>query len=183
MRQQVHRRCGPRADGDEPLTLADRFGTVHERLVCVGIGDAATAAWLASESGVFDTTVCFYGSGIRDHADMVPKCPCLVVLAALERPFDTLDLSDRLHGHPNTTVVIYDARDGFCDEGSPPLRRRGVRLRVADGHGVHRPHPLSGGMRLRALARGVGRSTLDWLFLPIQVDLPSVEVRVDDAER
>ena len=90
----------------------------YERVVCLGFSVGATAAWLASATGVFDAVACFYGSRIRDHADILPLCSCLAVFAAHEASFDPRALVERLSGRQHVTVELYDCRHGFCDEDS-----------------------------------------------------------------
>ncbi len=93
---------------------AAELRTDHERLLCLGFGVGATAAWLASDA--FDAIACVYGSRIRDHAHHRPRCPCLAILA--EHEPGAAPLAACLAG-PTVAVELFDADHGFCDEDDP----------------------------------------------------------------
>jgi dienelactone hydrolase len=106
--------------------MATRLSAVAERLrpryrkVCaLGFSVGATSAWIAASRGVFDTVVGIYGSRIRDHADLVPTCPCLLLFAAREPSFAPRDLIGHLAGAKNVTTVLYECGHGFCDPAGP----------------------------------------------------------------
>lgn len=95
--------------------LRPRYRTVH----ALGFSVGATSAWIAASRGVFDTVVGLYGSRIRDHADLVPTCPCLLLFAAREPAFAPRDLVTRLTGTRNVTTAVYECDHGFCDPAGP----------------------------------------------------------------
>ncbi|MDI3405291.1 dienelactone hydrolase family protein [Streptomyces cavernicola] len=94
-------------------------GRGYRRVLCVGFSVGATAAWLASGTGALDRAVCFYGSRIRDHLDVEPAAPCLVVLAEHEPGFSGPALARALAGRRGVTTAVHPCRHGFCDPGSP----------------------------------------------------------------
>ncbi|QSY49537.1 MULTISPECIES: dienelactone hydrolase family protein [Streptomyces] len=91
----------------------------YRRVLCIGFSVGATSAWLASGAGAVDKTVCFYGSRIRDHLDVQPAAPCLVVFAAQEPSFSAPAVAEKLAGRRDVMTEIYPCRHGFCDPGSP----------------------------------------------------------------
>lgn len=91
----------------------------YRRVLCIGFSVGATSAWLASGTGVVDRTVCFYGSRIRDHLDVQPTAPCLVVFAEQEPSFSVPAVAERLAARRNVVTEVYPCRHGFCDSGSP----------------------------------------------------------------
>ncbi|MCA6091834.1 dienelactone hydrolase family protein [Streptomyces sp. SCA3-4] len=96
-------------------SLRERYG----RVLCIGFSVGATSAWLASGTGAVDKTVCFYGSRIRDHLDVQPAAPCLVVFAEQEPSFSAPAVAEKLAGRRDVVTEIYPSRHGFCDPGSP----------------------------------------------------------------
>jgi dienelactone hydrolase len=91
----------------------------YRKVFCVGFSVGATSAWLASGTGVLDGTVCFYGSRIRDHLEIRPTAPCLLVFAEHEPGFSAPEVAERLRGRMNVTIEVYPCHHGFCDPYSP----------------------------------------------------------------
>jgi dienelactone hydrolase len=91
----------------------------YRKIYVLGFSAGATSAWIAASEGAFDAAVCFYGSRIRDHTDLVAACPCLLLFAATEPSFSPGRMIDRLAGRKNVTTGLYDCGHGFCDLDSP----------------------------------------------------------------
>ncbi len=99
--------------------VAHALRSRHRRVNAVGFSVGATSAWLAARTGVFDAAVCLYGSRIRDHVEVTPKCETLLIFAADEPNFDPEELVGRLSRTPGVTATLVKAGHGFCDPESP----------------------------------------------------------------
>jgi dienelactone hydrolase len=91
----------------------------YRKVFCIGFSVGATSAWLASEAGVLDGTVCFYGSRIRDYPEIRPTDPCLLIFAEDEPGFSVPEVAERLRGRTHVAIETYPCRHGFCDPYSP----------------------------------------------------------------
>ncbi|MET7520133.1 dienelactone hydrolase family protein [Streptomyces sp. NPDC005480] len=91
----------------------------YRRVLCIGFSVGATSAWLTSGTGAVDKAVCIYGSRIRDHLDVQPAAPCLVVFAEQEPSYSVPAVAERLAAHADVATEIYPCSHGFCDPGSP----------------------------------------------------------------
>ncbi len=49
-----------------------------KRFSILGFGAEATVAWLCSEEECVDGIVGYYGSRIRNYAELAPRCPALL---------------------------------------------------------------------------------------------------------
>ncbi|MEU4804659.1 hypothetical protein [Actinosynnema sp. NPDC023587] len=107
---------GPVAMARALAAHAAELRAAHERVVCLGLGVGATAAWLASDA--FDSIVCVHGARIRDHTGHLPRIPCLAIFAERRSGFDVRAVAGRITG-PTVAVDVVDAGPGFCDEDGP----------------------------------------------------------------
>lgn len=97
------------------VTLLQTLRPQYDNLILVGFSVGATLAWLAARSGLCARVVCHYGSRIREHSDIAPPCPVLVILARHEASFDTTILQSELKKYPNVDSRIFSSHHGFCD--------------------------------------------------------------------
>lgn len=145
--------------------LSEFAGTLrssYQEIFALGFSVGATSAWLAASDGAFDAAVCFYGSRIRDHTDLVAPCPCLLLFAATEPSFSPASVVDQLAGRMNVTTGLYDCGHGFCDLDSrhydPEAAESGL-LRAAGFLGLDAAPALS--RKSAMLGRGGTRSGTD----------------------
>jgi dienelactone hydrolase len=99
----------------------------YRRVLCVGFSVGATCTWLASATAELDGAVCFYGSRIRDHAQLRPAAPCLLLFAEREPGFSVPEVAAALRHRRGVTVETYACGHGFCNPGSlsyDPVRAR-----------------------------------------------------------
>lgn len=68
---------------------------------------------------MFDCIIGYYGSRIRDHLDINPKCPTLLIFAKEEVSFNPNTISKELNSKKNTSAIILEGRHGFMDLYSP----------------------------------------------------------------
>lgn len=99
---------------DLAATLAGR----HPRLYLVGYSAGATAAWLASDRGLFAGVVGYYGSRIRDYLDVAPACPVLLLFPSHEAAFSVPALAGELAAGEKVKVHVLPGRHGFADRHS-----------------------------------------------------------------
>ncbi|MTI85308.1 MAG: dienelactone hydrolase family protein [Firmicutes bacterium] len=87
------------------------------KTVCtVGYSAGATVAWLCSgEKGLCDAAIGFYGSRIRDHLEVEPKCPVLLFFPSQEKSFNVHHLTSILTKKENVQVKTYTGKHGFAD--------------------------------------------------------------------
>ncbi|WP_152391858.1 dienelactone hydrolase family protein [Paenibacillus guangzhouensis] len=86
----------------------------YDRIFLMGFSIGATLAWMNSASGV-DGMIGFYGSRIRNYADLVPGCQALLFFASQEKSFDVSALADQLHGKTNTITEVIQGEHGFMN--------------------------------------------------------------------
>ncbi|MFG2178348.1 dienelactone hydrolase family protein [Streptomyces abikoensis] len=105
--------------GNALAQYTDGLRARYRRVLCIGFSVGATSTWLASGTGAVDGAVCFYGSRIRDHLDIQPTAPCLVIFAEQEPSFSVPAVTERLAGRKGVVTEVHPCRHGFCDPGSP----------------------------------------------------------------
>lgn len=84
----------------------------------IGFSVGATAVWRQAESPSAKTirqAFCFYGSRIREHADIDPLCPTCLIFPEREDHFDIEPLIARLSSKPNVKTVRTNALHGFMN--------------------------------------------------------------------
>lgn len=103
----------------------------ESKIIVLGLSVGGSAAWLASASGVIDGAVALYGSRIRDHLEVEPRCPVKTIFALGEANFNSQVLSDIVGTIPyvNSTVLNYD--HGFCLSDSPTFSSLGQHEAIA----------------------------------------------------
>ena len=90
----------------------------YRRVIAIGFSVGATSAWLASATAPLDAAVCFYGSRIRDHLEVRPTAPCLLIFAEQEPAFSASEVAQHLQHRQGVTVETYPCRHGFSDPTS-----------------------------------------------------------------
>jgi len=99
---------------EEVKNIVSAHRTSYDRIFLIGFSIGATLAWMNSTSGV-DGMIGFYGSRIRNYADLVPGCKALLFFASHEKSFDVSALADQLHGKTNTTTEVIEGEHGFMN--------------------------------------------------------------------
>ncbi|QID16042.1 MULTISPECIES: dienelactone hydrolase family protein [unclassified Paenibacillus] len=129
--RHYHSTVGAEGARDRLLPLLRRLRERSGRVLLVGFSVGASAAWLcAAVEGAADGAVCYYGSRIREHAGLEPRCPVLLLWAEQEPGFDVQELSASMAGMEQVTSRIFNAQHGFADSGS--LRYDGASAFEAD---------------------------------------------------
>lgn len=91
----------------------------YKHVILVGFSIGATIAWLCSEKEPkCEAVIGYYGSRIRNYADVVPNCKTLLIFAAEEKSFNVLEVADRLKEKTNTEVYVLSGKHGFTDKFS-----------------------------------------------------------------
>ncbi|WP_276917089.1 dienelactone hydrolase family protein [Aneurinibacillus aneurinilyticus] len=93
----------------------------YPRVGVVGFSIGATIAWLCSENKMCDFVVGCYGSRIRNHTDIEPMCPTLLLFPNGEKGFDVHTLIQRLKEkeYKNLKIKSFYGGHGFIDSFSP----------------------------------------------------------------
>lgn len=99
---------------NEVLTIVERNREKYEHIFIIGFSIGATVAWMSSEHGV-DGVVGFYGSRIRNYAEIEPSCATLLFFAKHEKSFQVLDVEEKLKTKKNALLEIIDAEHGFMN--------------------------------------------------------------------
>lgn len=98
----------------------------YKKVYVLGYSIGATLAWLSSRTGYCDKSVCFYGSRIREHLAVVPRCPVLLFFPSEERSFCVDELITNLRGIKNTHVIKLKGKHGFADQFSQNYHKASV---------------------------------------------------------
>lgn len=106
-------------DTAQVTSLMSELKTRYTTLLLVGYSVGATLAWLAARREDCDGIICYYGSRIREHCDIAPPCPALILIARHETSFDPHVMLQQLRALPNVHCAMFDAHHGFCDSDSP----------------------------------------------------------------
>ena len=85
----------------------------YDKVFIVGFSVGATIAWLCSEVSAVDGIVGYYGSRIRDYAQISPACPTLLFFAE-EKSFKVDNLIAKLVNE-QVEVLKLDGQHGFSD--------------------------------------------------------------------
>ncbi|OZB96218.1 dienelactone hydrolase family protein [Paenibacillus sp. XY044] len=99
---------------DEVSRIVQEHRKRHDRIFIIGFSIGATIAWRCTETGI-DGIVGFYGSRIRNYAEMEPMCPSLLFFASNEKSFDVSELAEKLEYCRNTNVHVIEGEHGFMN--------------------------------------------------------------------
>ncbi|TXC92996.1 dienelactone hydrolase family protein [Metabacillus litoralis] len=86
----------------------------YEKMFLLGFSVGATVAWMCSEEKHIDGVVGYYGSRIRDHLHILPKCPVLLFYPEIESSFTVENLIESLIEKDITTMQL-KGEHGFSD--------------------------------------------------------------------
>lgn len=89
----------------------------YERIFIVGFSIGATIAWLCSEEDAVTGVVGYYGSRIRDHLNIIPQAPTLLLFPEEEKSFDVDELISVLREKEIKTYK-FSGLHGFSDSYS-----------------------------------------------------------------
>lgn len=91
----------------------------YKHVILLGFSIGATIAWLCSEKEPkCEAVIGYYGSRIRNYANVVPTCKTLLIFAAEEKSFNVMELEGRLKEKANTEVYVLPGKHGFTDKFS-----------------------------------------------------------------
>lgn len=91
----------------------------YKRILLLGYSVGATIAWLCcGNDPALSGVIGIYGSRIRDHMDIKPKCPTLLIFPREEKSFDPVALKEKLEEKEKLHVHILEGRHGFADQYS-----------------------------------------------------------------
>jgi dienelactone hydrolase len=87
---------------------------VYQKIFILGFSAGATVTWLCSEDECVDGIVGYYGSRIRNYADLAPQCPALLFFPLEEPSFNVDELISALE-RTNVEVHKFNGEHGFSD--------------------------------------------------------------------
>ncbi|MDQ0243182.1 dienelactone hydrolase [Bacillus fengqiuensis] len=92
----------------------------YQRVGVVGFSVGATIAWLCSENKMCDFVIGCYGSRIRNHTDIEPACPTLLIFPTEEKAFDVHTLVETLKKkeYRDLKLKSFPGVHGFIDSFS-----------------------------------------------------------------
>lgn len=109
--------------------------TRYERVFVVGFSVGATVAWRCADDAGVDGVVCYYGSRIRDYADVSPRCPALLLFSEDEEKRMTPETQRVLEVKSRTHVEYFRGAHGFANpydkQYDPLLTERAYRKLAA----------------------------------------------------
>lgn len=97
--------------------LIEQIRPKYDEVILIGFSAGATIAWSCSENPMCDKVIGYYGSRIRDYADVKPTCPVLLIFAC-EDSFDVVKVAEDLNARKNVAVHILAGKHGFMDSDS-----------------------------------------------------------------
>lgn len=103
-------------------------------LVGIGFSAGAAALWraLAGPGGAcVETAILFYGSQIRNDAELQPRCDTLLVFPAEEPHFSVAGLVGRLRGRPQVRCATVPWSHGYLNRLSRNFNREGYQRTLA----------------------------------------------------
>lgn len=86
----------------------------YQKIFILGFSAGATVAWLCSEDECVDGIVGYYGSRIRNYAELAPQCPVLLFFPLEEPSFNMDELISSLE-RTNVEVHKFKGEHGFSD--------------------------------------------------------------------
>lgn len=125
-----------RAGGVEAYSekIAAGLQAVESPQVCVGFSAGAAALWrVLAQPGAdnIERAILFYGSQIRDAAELQPQCETLLVFPAEEPHFSVPELIKRLQGRPGITCTQVPWQHGYMNRLSRNFDLEGYRRTLA----------------------------------------------------
>jgi len=99
---------------DKIRGLVSRLKTEYEMVFLLGFSVGAAIAWRCCENPGISGIIGCYGSRIRDHLELQPACPVLLIFADHDA-FDVARVVSRLHRKGNTEVRVLKGEHGFLD--------------------------------------------------------------------
>ncbi|MGE7904714.1 dienelactone hydrolase family protein [Peribacillus sp. NPDC094092] len=87
---------------------------VYQKIFILGFSAGATVAWLCSEEECVDGIVGYYGSRIRNYAELAPQCPALLFFPLEEPSFNVDELLSALE-IKNVEFHKFRGKHGFSD--------------------------------------------------------------------
>jgi len=101
---------------DRITPLIKELREKYKKVLIVGYSIGATIAWLCTgERGFVHGMAGFYGSRIRDHLDINPQCPVLLIYPETERSFHVRGILPVLRNKINVCVEVMGSKHGFVD--------------------------------------------------------------------
>lgn len=107
---------------------------VESPQVCVGFSAGAAALWRVLSrpgSGNIERAILFYGSQIRDTAELQPQCETLLVFPAEEPHFSVPKLIKRLQGRPGINCTQVPWQHGYMNRLSRNFDLEGYHRTLA----------------------------------------------------
>ncbi|MED4695105.1 dienelactone hydrolase family protein [Peribacillus frigoritolerans] len=86
----------------------------YQKIFILGFSAGATVAWLCSEEECVDGIVGYYGSRIRNYAELAPRCPALLFFPLEEPSFNVDELISALESK-DVEVHKFMGEHGFSD--------------------------------------------------------------------
>lgn len=86
----------------------------YQKIFILGFSAGATVAWLCSEEECVDGIVGYYGSRIRNYAELAPQCPALLFFPLEEPSFNVDELISALEIQ-NVEIHKFNGKHGFSD--------------------------------------------------------------------
>ncbi|MEF2093207.1 dienelactone hydrolase family protein [Bacillus sp. CFBP9009] len=86
----------------------------YQKIFILGFSAGATVAWLCSEEECVDGIAGYYGSRIRNYAELAPRCPVLLLFPLEEPSFNVDELISALE-RTNVEVHKFKGEHGFSD--------------------------------------------------------------------
>lgn len=94
-----------------------KISQLHETVYLLGFSVGGTLAWLCSDEMECAGVIACYGSRIRDHLQIMPKCRTLLLFSQ-EPAFSIEKTVRKLEGKQHTAVHLFTAKHGFLDSYS-----------------------------------------------------------------
>lgn len=89
----------------------------YKFIYLVGYNEGATIAWLNSEN-YCDGCVCYYGLGIKEYLDVLPKKPTLLIVPKEKKSGDVVNYIKELEKYQNVNISLFHGKHGFADNYS-----------------------------------------------------------------
>ena len=91
-------------------------GQRNNKVGITGYCWGGVVVWAAACRLDFDAAACYYGGGIIDLKDEMPKCPTILHFGKQDASIPMEDVDAISAAHPDLAVFVYDAGHGFnCD--------------------------------------------------------------------
>ena len=133
--------------GDGLARYAERIGAVAggEPAFIVAFSVGASAAWIHTArecAHPASVATLFYGSRIRDHATLTPRCEISAIFAQNEAAFAPADLLPRIAGPRVHAEIVAGTAHGFMNPLSPgycAAHCAAFLRRIVGARACHRP--------------------------------------------